>query len=246
MHGAERKTALEKLYRGYNHARYRAGDPVSFVWKYKLPEDREVAAWVAAALAYGRVASILKNLGDLHQRWEGRPAAFLRETSEAERRKALQGFVHRWTRGEHLSAMLSGWNAIGSTLPERLAADNKPYRTVLAVFRRDFLEAAAGDPHHLFPDPAGTGACKRLAMWLRWMARRDEIDPGLWADRLDPARLWVPLDTHMFRISRELGLTRRRQPDAEAARRITAAYARLCPEDPLKYDFAITRLGMGQ
>lgn len=246
LHGAERKAALEGLYHIYNHARYRAGDPVSFVWKYNLPENREIAAWVAAALAYGRVASILNNLEDLHQRWEGQPAAFLRETSEIERRKALKGFVHRWTRGEHIAAMLSGWKAVGHTLPERLATAQQSYRTALAVFRTEFLETAEGDPHHLFPDPGGKGACKRLAMWLRWMARRDEIDPGLWADTLDPARLWVPLDTHMFRISRELGLTRRRQPDAEAARRITAAYARLCPEDPLKYDFAITRLGMGQ
>lgn len=245
LHGAQRKAALESIYAHYNHACYRSGDPVSFVWRYTLPENREIAAWVASALAYGRVASILNSLEDLHRRWEGQPAAFLRETSAKERQNILRGFVHRWTRGEHVCAMLSGWKALGARLPDRLAAPGD-LRTALAVFRRDFLEAANGDPHHLFPDPAGNGACKRLAMWLRWMARKDEIDPGLWAERLHPSRLWVPLDTHMFRISRELGLTRRKQPDAEAARRITAAYARICPRDPLKYDFAITRLGMGR
>jgi uncharacterized protein (TIGR02757 family) len=82
-------------------------------------------------------------------------------------------------------------------------------------------------------------------MWLRWMVRRDRIDPGPWAEMLSPAHLWIPLDTHMFRIARRLRLTRRHIADAEAARRVTAAFARMEPGDPLKYDFAITRLGMG-
>ena len=100
-------------------------------------------------------------------------------------------------------------------------------------------------PGHLLPDPAGSSACKRLAMWLRWMVRQDQIDPGLWAEDLDPAKLWVPLDTHMFLIAKRMRLTHRKQPDAEAAKRITASFARICPSDPLRYDFCITRLGMG-
>ncbi|MCC5847566.1 MAG: TIGR02757 family protein [Verrucomicrobia bacterium] len=248
LHGPARKEALEALYHAYNHARYRAGDPVSYVWQYPDPADREVAAWIAAALAYGRVASILNSLDDLSRRWEHQPAAFLRQASDREMRKALSGFVHRWTRGEHVLGMLAGWRELTSSqdLPARLAAHPHGYRAALDGIRTDLLACAPEDPDHLFPNPAGPGACKRLAMWLRWMTRKDEIDPGLWADTLAPARLWVPLDTHMFRISRRLGLTRRKSPDGEAARRITAAYARICPEDPLRYDFGITRLGMKQ
>lgn len=243
-HGEGRVAALERLYARFNRAEFRAGDPVSFVWAYEAREDREVAAWMAAALAYGRVGSILKALAELDRRWEGQPAAFVREASSVEMERALAGFVYRWTRGAHVAAMLRGWGALGAEVPGRLAAHPRGYRAALGEVRRDVL-ALGVDPDHLFPNPDGPGACKRLAMWLRWMARRDEIDPGIWADRLSPAKLWVPLDTHMFRISRRLGLTRRKQPDGEAARRITAAYARMCPADPLKYDFAITRLGMG-
>lgn len=244
QHGAARRAALEAIYRQYNHAGYRAGDPVSRVWRYTAAEDREVMAWMAAALAYGRVASILQGLDELDRRWEGMPARCVRECSAAELRKLMQGFVYRWTRGSHVAGMLSGWQAAGVGLRSALR-ESADYRGTLGRVRREFLAAAVEDPGHLFPNPEGPGACKRLAMWLRWMARRDEIDPGLWAADLNPARLWVPLDTHMFRIARGLGLTRRRQPDAEAARRITAAFARMCPADPLRYDFGITRIGMG-
>jgi uncharacterized protein (TIGR02757 family) len=243
-HGAERAQILERFYLRYNRPEFRAGDPVSFVWRYRTKGDREVAAWMAAALAYGRVGSILNALAELDRRWEGQPAAFVREASAVEMEKAMSGFVYRWTRAPHVAAMLRGWAAFGADMPERLTAHPCGYRRALGAIREDFL-ALGADPDHLFPNPDGPGACKRLAMWLRWMARRDEIDPGIWADRLSPARLWVPLDTHMFRIARRLRLTRRKQPDGEAARRITAAFARMCPEDPLRYDFAVTRLGMG-
>lgn len=244
-HGAERAAMLEGLYARYNDAVYRAGDPVSFVWGYAVREDREVAAWMAAALAYGRVGSILKGLAELDRRWEGQPGRFVRETSVREKEKAMRGFVYRWTRGEQVVAMLRGWEVLGAGMAERLAGDRRGYRAALGGIRRDVL-ALGVDPEHLFPNPEGPGACKRLAMWLRWMARRDAVDPGLWAEVLSPAKLWVPLDTHMFRIARQLGLTRRRQADGEAAVRITRAFARMCPEDPLRYDFAVTRLGMGQ
>ena len=242
--GGERLALLESLYVCFNDAGCRMGDPVSFVWRYAALEDREVAAWMAAALAYGRVGAILKALEDIDRRWEGQPAAFVREASGVEMSRAMKGFVYRWTRGEHVTAMLRAWAILGPGMAERLAVHPQGYRQALGGVRRDVL-ALGLDPDHLFPNPEGPGACKRLAMWLRWMVRRDAIDPGIWSDRLSPAKLWVPLDTHMFRIACQLRLTRRRQPDGEAARRITASFARMCPADPLRYDFAITRLGMG-
>jgi uncharacterized protein (TIGR02757 family) len=80
-------------------------------------------------------------------------------------------------------------------------------------------------------------------MFLRWMVRRDVLDLGLWT-RVSPADLIVPLDTHVFRISRFLGWTRRRQADWSAAEEVTAALRRHCPEDPVRYDFALARLGI--
>lgn len=245
-HGSARREHLDALYQFFNHRDYRSGDPVSFVWRYSTPNDRGVAAWMAASLAYGRVAGILKALDDLAQRWENQPYAFLSQASEQEMRDALRGFVYRWTRGEHVLGMLLAWRTLEQTpaLPEQIAAHPQGYRPALGALRQQLLTSLPADPGHLFPNPDGPGACKRLAMWLRWMVRNDEIDPGLWAGRLDPAKLWIPLDTHMFRIARQLRLTQRNQSDGEASRRITASFARMNPVDPLKYDFAITRLGM--
>ena len=251
LHGAARRDALEQAAGYFDDRSFRAGDPVGFVWSFGNNRDREIASWMAAALAYGRVASILQGLADLNQRWEFQPHAFVTQASRVEQRKALKGFVYRWTRDHHVLGYLRGYAAVHSEgdIAQRLAqqADPRPggYRRAVAWLAKEIRATGEPDPGHLLPDPSANSACKRLAMWLRWMVRQDEIDPGLWADVLSPAYLWVPLDTHMFRIAKRLRLTRRRLPDAEAAHRITAAFARMCPEDPVKYDFAITRLGMG-
>lgn len=247
IHGAERKQALEWNYQRFNHARFRRSDPLQFVWDFESREDREIAAWSAAALAYGRVASIQQALNDLNRRWDGQPAVFLSQASKIEQEKALRGFIYRWTRAPHLLSHLRGWQHLQQSEPvwARIQKQQtRNYREALIPLLAE-LRLAEGDPGHLCADPAAGSACKRLAMWLRWMVRKDEIDPGIWSEYLDPAKLWVPLDTHMFRIAKRLRLTRRKNPDAEAARRITAAFARICPDDPVRYDFSITRLGMG-
>ncbi len=250
LHGPRRHAGLETLYGRFDRPELRASDPVSFVWALESSADREIAAWVASSLSYGRVASILAALRDLDQRWNHQPAALLAQASDAELRNVLRGFQYRWTRAEHLHGLLGGLRALAAdgSIPARLAREQVPgpggLRPAMAALVRDLRAAAPDDPGHLLPDPAGPSACKRLAMGLRWLVRRDHIDPGLWAGQLDPAGLWVPLDTHMFRIARRLGLTRRSIPDGESARRITAAFARIRPDDPVRYDFALTRLGI--
>ncbi|MDF3129778.1 TIGR02757 family protein [Kiritimatiellaeota bacterium B1221] len=247
LHGEARKQALEWNYQRFNHRKYLSSDPLQFVYEFQKPEDAEIAAWVAAAMAYGRVSAIQKALTDLNRRWENQPHAFLTQASRPEQEKALSGFVYRWTRAPELLSHLRGWQALQHQEPVHLRLKNSStpnYREALIPILADLREAE-GNPGHLCPDPSAGSACKRLAMWLRWMVRKDEIDPGIWSDHLSPAKLWVPLDTHMFRIAKQLRLTRRKNPDAEAARRITAAFARICPRDPVRYDFAITRLGMG-
>lgn len=249
--GNTRREALEHAARHYNHPRFRDRDPVAFVWSFQDPADQEIAAWAASALAYGRVASIQHALADLNRRWEAQPRAFLAQASRREQEQALRGFVYRWTRTEHLLGHLRGYAAVRAhtPIPVQLAAHAQPgpggLRRGMAWLADAIRATGEPDPGHLLPDPSAPSACKRPAMWLRWMTRRDHIDPGLWADILSPAQLWIPLDTHMFRIARRLRLTRRHIPDGEAARRVTAAFARICPEDPVRYDFAITRLGMG-
>jgi uncharacterized protein (TIGR02757 family) len=94
-----------------------------------------------------------------------------------------------------------------------------------------------------FPRPSAGSGCKRLNLFLRWMVRRDALDLGVWS-RVSPAKLVVPLDTHVIRVGRCLRLTRYTSPGWAMARDITSTLSRLDPYDPVKYDFALCHLGM--
>ena len=93
------------------------------------------------------------------------------------------------------------------------------------------------------PDPDRGSACKRLHLFLRWMVRSDDVDPGGW-EGVETSKLIIPLDTHMHRLSLRMGLTERKQANGRTAEEITNALRVFNPEDPTKYDFALTRLGI--
>jgi uncharacterized protein (TIGR02757 family) len=96
----------------------------------------------------------------------------------------------------------------------------------------------------LFPSPERGGACKRLNLFLRWVARpADGIDLGLWSS-VSPARLLVPLDVHVAFHARVLGLSRRRQADWRMVEEVTAALRAIDPADPVRYDFSLCHLGI--
>ena len=105
------------------------------------------------------------------------------------------------------------------------------------------FRSAGVDLGVLVPTEGSTGASKRLNLFLRWMVRRDGVDLGLWS-ALSPADLFMPIDTHVLQWARAEGLTDRKVADKKACLEITAALRALSPEDPLRYDFAITREGM--
>ena len=114
----------------------------------------------------------------------------------------------------------------------------------LEGFRASWGKALPRERNFLFPDPRKGSACKRHNLFLRWMVRGgDGVDLGLWT-ALSPRDLVVPLDTHMIRMGRRLGLTRRATPGWGMAEEITAAFRAVCPEDPVRFDFALTRLGI--
>jgi uncharacterized protein (TIGR02757 family) len=96
---------------------------------------------------------------------------------------------------------------------------------------------------YFFPRPSAGSACKRLNLFLRWMVRRDEIDLGVWTG-LSPARLIVPLDTHVIRLGRCLRLTRYTSPGWKMASEITASLRNVDAQDPVRYDFALCHVGM--
>ena len=96
---------------------------------------------------------------------------------------------------------------------------------------------------YLLSSPQDGSACKRMNLFLRWMVRRTPPDLGLW-NFVDPSKLVMPLDTHVHRIATFLGLNDRKSADWKTARLLTDRLARLDAADPVRYDFALCRLGI--
>ena len=241
---------LDALHARYNLRRFVHPDPLEFLYRYDDVRDREVAGLVASSLAYGRVAQILRSVAAVLDRMGPSPARFLERTPPAKLARMFTEFKHRFTTGADLARMLSGVRRMmkrhGSMEAAFAAYFDPRHETVLpalGAFVDELAALAGGELSQLVPRPERGSACKRLNLFLRWMVRRDEVDPGGWL-KVAPAKLVVPVDTHMHRICGALGMTRRKQANMRTAQEVTTAFRALAPEDPVKYDFALTRLGI--
>ncbi len=250
---------LEALYRGFDHVDS-ATDPVHIVRRYPRADDREVVAFCAAGLAFGRVASVLQSIEALLAVMGPDPAAYVRAFDPARERARLEPLVHRWIRGRDLAALMLVLQRMlrehGSIEGFFLAGDDgtsPDLAVALDAFSRRALETdlrpaygrvpARPGVAYFFPRPSAGSACKRLNLFLRWMVRRDAIDLGVWI-RVSPSRLIIPLDTHIIRLGRCLRLTRRASPGWQMAAEVTAALRRLDPADPVRFDFSLCHVGM--
>ncbi|HUP49176.1 MAG TPA: TIGR02757 family protein [Thermoanaerobaculia bacterium] len=227
-------------------------DPLQLVLRYRDPLDQEVAALLAASFAYGRADIIVANIGRLLGRMTPSPSGYLARFDAAEAGERFAGFSHRFQKTPELVDLLTciaGAIARHGSLGElfRHCYDDRDPDIGPSLTR--FVESLWGNAapaapiRYLLTSPAGGSACKRMNLFLRWMVRRTPPDLGLWTF-VDPARLVVPLDTHVHRIATFLGLSRRRTPDWKAARALTDRLARFDRDDPVRYDFAICRLGI--
>jgi uncharacterized protein (TIGR02757 family) len=251
---------LDDIYRTFDH-RESAADPIHIVRRFAADEDREIVGFCAAALAFGRVASVLHSIELLVAAMGPHPAAFVRSFSAERDRSAIDPIVHRWIRGADLVALLLILKRMldeSGSLEAFFAAGDDPSAADVAPglesFSRRALEtdmrAAYGGAvpkragvGYFFTRPSGGSACKRLNLFLRWMVRRDEIDLGVWT-RVSPSRLVVPLDTHVIRLGHCLRLTRRTSPGWRMAGEITAALRVIDPVDPVRFDFSLCHVGM--
>jgi len=228
-----------------------APDPLQLVLRYTNPPDQEVAGLLAAAFAYGRADIVVANAGRVLDRMLPSPYEYLVKFDRAEAKRRFAGFAHRFHKTPELIDLLA-----------RIAAAIRAHGTLGELFRicyddddRDigpsltrFVEALIGSRRtkaldYLLTSPANGSACKRMNLFLRWMVRRTEPDLGIW-DFVDPAKLVMPVDTHVHRIATFLGLNGRKTSDWKAARKLTDRLAKFDRADPVRYDFAICRLGI--
>ncbi|MBI5092469.1 MAG: TIGR02757 family protein [Candidatus Hydrogenedentes bacterium] len=179
-----------------------------------------------------------------------RPRRFIAGASASELRDAAAGFGHRYASQDDLAALLIGISAIrnrdgslGASFAGDLRPDHSTVLPALCAWTERLRSAGGKGDNCLLPAPLKGSACKRLNLYLRWMVRRDAVDPGGWAS-VPASKLIVPIDTHMHRIAVRLGFTKRKQADMKTALEVTEQFRRITPEDPVRYDFALTRLGI--
>jgi uncharacterized protein (TIGR02757 family) len=251
---------LEELYRSFDHVTS-ATDPVHIVRRYTSAADREVVGFCAAALAFGRVASVLQSIEALLAVMGPAPAQFVRDFNPGRERSRLAPLVHRWISGRDLVALLIVLRRMlteaGSIESFFLHGDDETSSHIgpaLDSFSTRALATDLRDAYgrrmprqrgvsYFFPRPSAGSACKRLNLFLRWMVRRDAIDLGVWST-VSPARLIVPLDTHVIRLGRCLKLTRYTSPGWKMAVDITNALRAVDAKDPVRFDFALCHVGM--
>ncbi len=250
---------LEEQYRTFDHVES-ATDPVHKVRRFTAAADREVVAFCAAGLAFGRVASVLQSIEGLLAVMGPSPAEYVRRFDPARDREALKPLVHRWIRGTDLGALvliLQRMLAESGSIERFFLAGDDPsapdITSALDSFSRRAMQTDLRPAYgrmptrpgvcYFFPRPSAGSACKRLNLFLRWMVRSDAIDMGVWTG-VSPSRLIVPLDTHVIRLGRCLRLTRYVTPGWKMAAEITASLRALDPRDPVRYDFSLCHLGM--
>jgi uncharacterized protein (TIGR02757 family) len=245
---------LEDIYSACNVGARLSRDPLAVVKRYAEVADREVAALVCSTLDFGSVDLIVRACESALAPLGEHPAIALAAMGEGELVEAWSGFKYRFCFPADMSALM---RAIKRARDERgsleglfiLGDEGGPdvvpaLGAFVAALGRLGTEGGRAIRGNLLPDPSRGSACKRLFLFLRWLAREDAVDPGGWV-RVDRARLVVPLDLHMTRVCRErLGFIPSAAADMRNAMAATAAFRLYSPGDPVKYDFALTRPGI--
>ena len=251
------RAALDRLYARYNRRSFVPPDPLQFVYRYPDPRDAEIAGFLAAALAYGRVRQIERSLTELFDRMDGAPYEFTARLNGCGHAR-LRGFKHRFTTGDDIADLLMLFRRVldehGSLEAFFATGCRREDATVLPALSR-FCDSLAqmhakrwkgrngGGLNYLLASPSRGSASKRLHLFLRWMVRRDAVDVGFWTC-VDKAKLIVPVDVHMGRLTRILGFHDVKSTNRTTAVRITDAFRRIAPDDPAKFDFALSRIGI--
>ena len=251
MEREELREMLEHLHDKYNRVEFIEPDPISIPHSFTDRDDREVAGFLAAAIAWGNRKAIVKSARRMMQYMDNAPADFVRNASERELAH-LQSYVHRTFNGQDFTDfvlcmrhIMERHGGIGHFFENRFEA-TQDMAQVLSEFRREFFgcDHSTHCEKHISSIDKGA-ACKRLCMYLRWMVREDDhgVDFGLWR-KIPMSALYMPLDIHTGRMGRSLGLLARKQDDWKAVEELTATLRGFDATDPVRYDYSLFGVGI--
>jgi uncharacterized protein (TIGR02757 family) len=242
------RSSLEEIYHQYG-SEYLPTDPLCFVHRYPCKDDQEVVAFLAATLAFGNVKAIFGTLERLLGILGEHPTKALRTW----KRNTHVLPLHRWVSSADMDALLTTIGEIlrksGSienyfggdgSLANRIHLFSERVRELL---RRNSEKGMTRGLTFLFPSPKTGSGCKRINLFLRWVVRSMPPDLGLWKS-VTAAELYLPVDVHLERICRYIGLTRRRTTNWRMVEEVTSHLRHLDAADPIRFDFSLSRLGI--
>ena len=241
---------LEEIYEKYNRRDLVSPDPLQFLYQYETLRDREIVALTASSLAYGRVSQILKSIETILAVMGESPYDFILSNDKAAFIRYVGDFKYRFTTADDITALFMGMQSVLCEYDSFhncfLSGYRKMDESLISATERFISRITSfftNGSSYLLPNPKKGSACKRFNLFLRWMIRNDAVDIGGWDNSLQ-SKLIIPLDTHMNNICTSAGITGRKNADLKAAVQITEWFKKINPEDPVKYDFALTRFGI--
>lgn len=247
------KDFLDKKTNEYNRPAFIKDDPVCIPHSFAKKQDIEIAGFFAAILAWGNRTTIINKSRELMQMMDNAPHQFCLSPS-ASGLQRLTAFKHRTFNAtdilyfvEFLHHHYTNSASLETAFTKGMLKGDENTGNALRGFYNYFfsLEDAPKRTHKHIATPDRKSTCKRLNMFLRWMVRRDKngVDFGIWKS-IQPSQLICPIDVHVARVAKRFNLVSRTQTDWLAALELTGRLKQLCPEDPVKYDFALFGLGV--
>ena len=232
------KTELDKLVEKYENKDFIKNDPVQFIHKFQTKKDIELAGFIASLLAYGSRKQFIKKLDQLFEIAQNEPLKFIRIGKPNDFIVIFEILKKLYNTSEGLEELF-----------EHGYKQGKIFENVVDYFYSSVTDDLKFTPgqgfYHMIPNPHKGGAMKRMCMYLRWMVRKSPVDVGIW-EFMPASELYIPLDVHVGRISRQMGLLTRNANDFKAVIELTNNLKKFCPEDPIKYDFAMFAYGVDQ
>lgn len=249
------KRRLEYHYKEFDSTQIYA-DPIIFPRKYNNESDIEISAFISSIFAYGNLSQINNSLEKLHNLIGNSPTDFFFNFNVKQHNKFFNSFKHRFYTGEDVNKLfliikyiLNEYESIKHLFLLYYFDQDKNIKNTLSFFSKNLIEISerisptSKSVKFMFPDPFSGSACKRMNLFLRWMVRKDDIDFGIW-NAVNKKQLVIPVDTHIAKLSKNLGLTNHKNVSWQMAEEITENLKKFDQNDPVKYDFAICHIGM--
>jgi len=250
------KKQLDDLYRNFSVSNKKQNDPVQFIYNYKKKDDQEIIAFLCSTLALGRVEQIIKTCKILISKLGDSPQKKILDDSFI---FLFSDFKHRFFDGADITTLLTTlrlilleYGTLENLFISELKNNKQNYINALNAFalkiKTKLLRQNNSIKKNLIAIPQDLSACKRLCLFMKWMIRKDSIDPGVWNNKLAHLKkeLIIPLDAHIAKFARKANITNRKNNNWTTAVEITKFLKKLNPDDPLKYDFAICHLNINQ